>query len=99
MLPFEPRWQPAPEPSLSKDNAPNESLTAAGLDAAGLTPSTILMSPGRPAIAIVQGRPCRIGDSILGVTLVGIAEQHVLYRSGNDTLTVQLPSPPLGGPR
>lgn len=103
MVPYEPRWQPTREPTRpgnsttpAIDNTPKGSVADLESDDEQLVPSTILISPGRPPIAIVRGRSCRVGDAVHGHTVIAIAEQHMLYRSGSDTVAVRLPAPRLG---
>ncbi len=95
--PYEPRWHPT-------DNAPAAPAAAIAPirvehDAPQLTPSSILVSPGTRPIAIVQGRPCGVGDAVLGHTIVDITERHVVYRHESRVLTVPLSPPSLGGHR
>ena len=105
LVPYQPRWQADPAPP--RDTSPRGrtpppqkgSIADLETDDEHLVPSTILMSSGRPPIAIVSGRAYRVGDSVHGHTVIAIAEQHMLYRSGSNTVAVRLPSPRLGDKR
>lgn len=108
LVPYQPRWQPesarpadtSPDGRTSQsDPASRASLAEPETDDRQLVPSTILISAGRPPIAIVNGRACRVGDAVHGHTVIAIAEQHMLYRSGSGTVAVRLPAPRLGARR
>ncbi len=102
LVPYQPRWQPEPTPpedTSPGDRTPRGSVAEPSTDDRQLVPSTILISSGQPPIAIVNGRAYRVGDAVHGHTVIAIAEQHMLYRSGSNTVAVRLPTPRLGDKR
>lgn len=108
LVPYQPRWQPEPAPPVDtspghgtppSDPAPRGPVAERSTDDRQLVPTTILISAGQPPIAIVNGRAYRVGDAVHGHTVIAIAEQHMLYRSGSDTVAVRLPAPRLGDKR
>jgi hypothetical protein len=72
---------------------------AAPVSYSALVPSAILLSRGGEAVAIVQGRPCRVGDVVAGSTIVAIEERRVVYRDGARTVAADMATPALGGDR
>lgn len=108
LVPFQPRWQPEsaqPADTSPGDRTPRSDPTPEGpladleTDDRQLVPTTILISAGQPPIAIVNGRACRVGDAVHGHTVIAIAEQHMTYRRGSDSVAVRLPAPRLGDKR
>lgn len=95
---YQPRWSaeadPAPFRSTLRAEVQGNDTTAIGTS---WTPTAIVLSPTAPAIAIVQGAPRHIGDRIGERTLIAIEEHRVVYREGDVTIPIALPTPQLGG--
>lgn len=91
------RWDPARhgDPFAPADHADVTPQPEAAR--AALRPSSIYLSPGRPPVAIIDGRPCRPGDAIGGVVVHAIEERRVLFRDGDRTYAASLPEPALAG--
>jgi hypothetical protein len=94
--PFVPRWRGR---AAVTGDAPLPAAAIADHTPAELTPTAILLTRNGPPVAIVQGKPQRVGDQVLGYTIVAIAEGRVDYVQGSRHLTVPLPNKQLGAPR
>ncbi len=94
--PLRPRWSPVHggEPFRPFDVVPT--VTVADGDQT-FTPTAIVLSAGRPPVAIIAGQMYRPGDSLGGRSIVAIEERRVVYRDGNKTVAVPLPDPALRG--
>lgn len=109
LQPFEARLRALAQPyarrwSADHDPAPfrttmGAAAASSAVPATGTTwaPSAIVLSPDAPAIAIVQGAPRQVGDRIGERTLIAIEEHRVVYREGDVTIPIALPTPQLGG--
>lgn len=95
---YQPRWSaeadPAPFRSTLRAEVQGNDTTAIGTS---WTPTAIVLSPTAPAIAIVQGAPRHVGDRIGERTLIAIEEHRIVYREGDVTIPIALPTPQLGG--
>lgn len=95
---YQPRWSadadPAPFRSTLRAEVQSADTPAIGTS---WTPTAIVLSPSVPAIAIVQGAPRHVGDRIGERTLIAIEEHRVVYREGDVTIPIALPTPQLGG--
>jgi hypothetical protein len=94
--PFVPRWRGG---AAVTGDAPVPTAAIADRTPTELVPTAILLTRNGPPIAIVQGKPQRVGDTVLGHTIVAIAEGRVDYVQGQRQLTVALPNPRIGAPR
>ncbi|MBL8749543.1 MAG: hypothetical protein JNK78_10315 [Planctomycetes bacterium] len=94
--PFQPRWSAlrGGEPFRPFEVVPT--VTVADGDQT-FTPTAIVLSTGKPPIAIIAGQTYRPGDSLGGRSIVAIEERRVVYREGNKTFAVPLPDPALRG--
>jgi hypothetical protein len=104
--PFTPRWTPgagdpfaiaAPVPSSSpQDLASVPRPELAGSRNPTLVPTAVLMSIGQEPMAIIGGRSYRPGDDIAGHRIVAIEERRVVFRRGDATFSVSIPTPTFG---
>ena len=98
--PYRPRWRASAAQTTTLPPGPAASA-AERADALPpeLVPSAILLTPGAEPVAIVNGAPVRVGDSVAGLCLVAIHEHEVHWRHGDRTHAVPLPTPALRGSR
>lgn len=96
--PYQPRWHEHDDPTPFRSTAPGAASTPAETGPTNWTPTTIVLSAGVPPLAVVQGRPRRIGDRLGPRELVAIEEHRIVWREGAVLIPVALPGP-TGDPR
>lgn len=96
--PFRPRWHEHDDPTPFRSTAPGAAASATEAGPTNWTPTTIVLSDGGPPLAVVQGRPRRIGDRLGPRELVAIEEHRIVWREGAVLIPVALPGP-TGDPR
>ena len=96
--PYRPRWHEHDDPAPFRSTAPGAAATSTETGPTNWTPTTIVLSDGGPPLAVVQGRPRRIGDHLGPRELVAIEEHRVVWREGAVLIPVALPGP-TGDPR
>jgi len=96
--PYQPRWHEHDDPLPFRSTAPGAAATATEASPTNWTATTIVLSDGAPPLAVVQGRPRRIGDRLGPRELVAIEEHRIVWREGTVLIPVALPGP-TGAPR
>lgn len=104
--PYEPRWHEPGymPPAVTKPVDPSAPAEVPPANAgtpppAGLMPSAILLTPGGNSMALVRGKLRAVGDVVDGYLVVAIEAGRIDYRLFNNTFTVHMPAPGLGGSR
>ncbi|MBL8737708.1 MAG: hypothetical protein JNL12_14850 [Planctomycetes bacterium] len=96
--PYQPRWHEHDDPAPFRSTAPGSAATTTEAGPTNWTPTTVVLSDGMPPLAVVQGRPRRIGDRLGPRELVAIEEHRIVWREGAVLIPVALPGP-TGDPR
>lgn len=91
--PYQPRWHEHDDPAPFRSTAPSAAATPTEAGPTNWTPTTIVLSDGAPPLAVVQGRPRRIGDRLGPRELVAIEEHRIVWREGTVLIPVALPGP------
>ncbi|MEO1007656.1 MAG: hypothetical protein AAFX79_03765 [Planctomycetota bacterium] len=80
-----------PDPFAMPDAGAGEAVASAGGSFASRHTLSAVLAAGPDSVAIIDGRPVRIGEKIDGMTLVEVERRAAVFESGARRIRVELP--------